>query len=343
MLKLSDILVRIEADDDWIDDSLGKCQASLWQILLQEHYRQYSVQLDAASVAKMNQFFGVKDNNIPIPAEVIDLPFLIRPRRRFIGVDLKTITSAEELLSNISIEIGSQSSDIYEGAQVKPLYRIMLIHYSVKQRTFEVKDKTEPMRKKISLPIDELPMPEPEAQALLRGIFGQKMYWLPDKDDPTKVAAEIAPWIEGMDLVDIVNNKQDRLNALSVTVRKQIFLELLLQVGKLHNANFLHRDVKLDNVILDKENHPVLIDHRFLHRMDRPTSLLRMVTMMYQPVVALEKPLLPFIDLYPAAIIGLFLLLSDWNYLPDKYQEVFTRYNEHLEREFRIQQSLVVH
>lgn len=63
--------------------------------------------------------------------------------------------------------------------------------------------------------------------------------------------------IEGQDLFDILDQKR---TALSPGRVKDILLQLLDAIEKVHNMGLLHRDISPDNILIEKDGTPVLID-----------------------------------------------------------------------------------
>ncbi|MEM7752545.1 MAG: serine/threonine-protein kinase, partial [Pseudomonadota bacterium] len=63
--------------------------------------------------------------------------------------------------------------------------------------------------------------------------------------------------IEGRDLFDILDRGSPRLSPARV---KDILLQLLDAIEKVHEMGLLHRDISPDNILIEKTGTPVLID-----------------------------------------------------------------------------------
>ncbi|MEJ6391879.1 protein kinase [Gymnodinialimonas sp. 2305UL16-5] len=63
--------------------------------------------------------------------------------------------------------------------------------------------------------------------------------------------------VEGQTLLDLIENDPDRLTPDAV---KKLLLEILEAVGYIHSNDILHRDISPDNILIDSDNLPVLID-----------------------------------------------------------------------------------
>ncbi len=64
-------------------------------------------------------------------------------------------------------------------------------------------------------------------------------------------------FIEGRTLLDIVENDPERLTP---DVVKNLLMQLLQAVSFIHRNDILHRDISPDNILIDDDNLPVLID-----------------------------------------------------------------------------------
>ncbi|MEM7722245.1 MAG: serine/threonine-protein kinase [Pseudomonadota bacterium] len=64
-------------------------------------------------------------------------------------------------------------------------------------------------------------------------------------------------YIEGDTLLDVVKNDPKRLDSDTV---KQLLLQMLQAVSYIHDHDILHRDISPDNILIDADNLPVLID-----------------------------------------------------------------------------------
>ncbi len=64
-------------------------------------------------------------------------------------------------------------------------------------------------------------------------------------------------FVQGRDLLDIIEQEPGRLMPSDV---KRILMRLLSAVGYIHDRGILHRDISPDNILLDADNNPVLID-----------------------------------------------------------------------------------
>lgn len=64
-------------------------------------------------------------------------------------------------------------------------------------------------------------------------------------------------YVDGQDLLDIVDEGKRHLSPTQI---KKILLKILEAVAYIHGENILHRDISPDNILLDKQGNPVLID-----------------------------------------------------------------------------------
>lgn len=84
-----------------------------------------------------------------------------------------------------------------------------------------------------------------------------------DKRDNSKTINKISCYsLKG---VDSIGDIQATISRLSLTTRKQIILEILLAVKAMHDAGYVHQDIKIDNIILyynetSKKSHVKLTD-----------------------------------------------------------------------------------
>ncbi|MFZ7093052.1 serine/threonine protein kinase [Primorskyibacter sp. 2E233] len=75
------------------------------------------------------------------------------------------------------------------------------------------------------------------------------------KDNGTTYMA--LDYVEGLDLLDVIEQKPELLGPEQI----KIFLrELLAALSYVHSNGILHRDISPDNILLDHENTPILID-----------------------------------------------------------------------------------
>jgi serine/threonine protein kinase len=91
-------------------------------------------------------------------------------------------------------------------------------------------------------------------------------------------------FVEGRDLLDTI---EDPNHGLTPTQIKAILKEVLGAVGFIHNQGMLHRDISPDNILINKELHPVLIDfgaaREEVTNQNRVLSALRVVKDGYSP------------------------------------------------------------
>ena len=64
-------------------------------------------------------------------------------------------------------------------------------------------------------------------------------------------------FIDGRDLMHVIEEEPDRLDPDQI---KQILLKVLDAVAYMHDRDILHRDISPDNILLEADNSPVLID-----------------------------------------------------------------------------------
>lgn len=91
-------------------------------------------------------------------------------------------------------------------------------------------------------------------------------------------------FVTGRDLLDTI---EDPNHGLSATQIKSILKEVLGAVGFIHDQGILHRDISPDNILINKEFHPVLIDFGAAReeatKQSRVLSALRVVKDGYSP------------------------------------------------------------
>ncbi|WP_371036386.1 MULTISPECIES: serine/threonine-protein kinase [unclassified Rhodosalinus] len=75
------------------------------------------------------------------------------------------------------------------------------------------------------------------------------------KDNGTAYMA--LDFIEGRDLLQIMEEERDLLTPRTI---KRLLIQLLDAVAYIHERGILHRDISPDNILLDPDNSPVLID-----------------------------------------------------------------------------------
>lgn len=64
-------------------------------------------------------------------------------------------------------------------------------------------------------------------------------------------------YVQGKTLLDIIETEPDRLGPDEV---KQLLIQLLQALAYIHDREILHRDISPDNILIDRDNLPVLID-----------------------------------------------------------------------------------
>lgn len=91
-------------------------------------------------------------------------------------------------------------------------------------------------------------------------------------------------FVEGRDLLDIIEDENTRLQPDQLT---NILRELLGAIGFVHDQGILHRDISPDNILVNEELHPVLIDFGAAReqatKQSRVLSALRVVKDGYSP------------------------------------------------------------
>ncbi|MBF9032536.1 protein kinase [Rhodobacterales bacterium HKCCE3408] len=75
------------------------------------------------------------------------------------------------------------------------------------------------------------------------------------KDNGTAYMA--LDFVQGRDLAQVIEESPEKLDPDSV---KDLLLKLLEAVGYIHERDILHRDISPDNILLDENGNPVLID-----------------------------------------------------------------------------------
>ncbi len=91
-------------------------------------------------------------------------------------------------------------------------------------------------------------------------------------------------FVEGRDLLDIIEDPNEGLTPPQI---KNILKEVLGAVGFIHDQNILHRDISPDNILINSQFHPVLIDFGAAReeatKQSRVLSALRVVKDGYSP------------------------------------------------------------
>lgn len=78
----------------------------------------------------------------------------------------------------------------------------------------------------------------------------------------------ILEYFEGEELLNYSNNNQ-----LSLYDNKQIFLKIVEACNYLHSNNIIHRDLKLENILINKNRDIKLIDFGFSHKIDKEKKI----------------------------------------------------------------------
>ena len=121
-------------------------------------------------------------------------------------------------------------------------------------------------------------------------------------------------FVEGRDLLDTI---EDPANSLTVAQVKSILKEVLAAVGFIHDQGILHRDISPDNILINKQFRPVLIDFGAAReeatKQSRVLSALRVVKDGYSPqefyIAGSEQS--PSSDLYALAASFYHLITND--------------------------------
>ena len=75
--------------------------------------------------------------------------------------------------------------------------------------------------------------------------------------------------VPGRDLLDIIEKDRDRFTPADV---KEMLTKLLGAIAYLHDRDILHRDISPDNILVDEDANPVLIDFGAAHEMAARSS-----------------------------------------------------------------------
>ncbi|MFK7874568.1 MAG: serine/threonine protein kinase [Paracoccaceae bacterium] len=128
-------------------------------------------------------------------------------------------------------------------------------------------------------------------------------------------------YVHGRDLLDVI---EDPNVAINPDIVEPVLRRLLNAIGAVHRQNMLHRDISPDNILLDHNNNPVLIDFGAAReqatKQSRILSALRVVKDGYSPqeFYVSGSPQGPYSDLYALAA-SFYHLMSD--VLPPSSQE----------------------
>ena len=155
---------------------------------------------------------------------------------------------------------------------------------------------------------------QPEFEALVRefGLEARRMARLAHpnivgvhqvfEDNGTAyMALDLVP---GRDLLEIVESDRDELSPDQI---KDILKKLLSAIAYLHDRDILHRDISPDNVLVDQEGNPVLIDFGAAHETAARSSALKSALQMVKDGYSPQEFYLgtgdhgPFSDLYSLA------------------------------------------
>lgn len=291
MVTLSTILERIKNNEDLADLPLARCQELLKNFVVQQFNIKYGTSLPEGTHAE------TVFND--------DSAFIIRPKGNLIHENLRKVSSIEELLTDkITIDVAKQDKGL-SGISVRNHQTYQSVYYD---KLFIVIDNPD---KKIALPHPgkQLPIPTPEEQALIRKMLGKKngkyaslgMYWMKD--------AEVAPWLEGQDLIAFLGKDEHKqLKRENEVQLKQMGLDIAIQGLQIHHAGYLHRDFKPENVIRHDAT-VTLIDYRFLCK--KGSASTRAGTIYYMPIQSLIHQNIPFQDIYSVAILIAMLVLPE--------------------------------
>lgn len=121
-------------------------------------------------------------------------------------------------------------------------------------------------------------------------------------------------FVEGRDLLDTIEDPNSGLNPAQI---KSILKEILGAVGFIHDQGILHRDISPDNILINQDYHPVLIDFGAAReeatKQSRVLSALRVVKDGYSPqefyIAGSEQS--PSSDLYALAASFYHLIAKD--------------------------------
>ncbi|KJZ19156.1 protein kinase domain-containing protein [Loktanella sp. S4079] len=121
-------------------------------------------------------------------------------------------------------------------------------------------------------------------------------------------------FVEGRDLLDTIEDPSNNLTPAQI---KKILKEVLGAVGFIHDQGILHRDISPDNILINQDYHPVLIDFGAAReeatKQSRVLSALRVVKDGYSPqefyIAGSEQS--PSSDLYALAASFYHLIEND--------------------------------
>lgn len=121
-------------------------------------------------------------------------------------------------------------------------------------------------------------------------------------------------FVEGRDLLDVIEDPNQGLTPAQI---KNILKEVLGAVGFIHDQGILHRDISPDNILINQDYHPVLIDFGAAReeatKQSRVLSALRVVKDGYSPqefyIAGSEQS--PSSDLYALAASFHHLIVGD--------------------------------
>ena len=105
--------------------------------------------------------------------------------------------------------------------------------------------------------------------AILQRVSHPNIVRLVDTQDKDRYIGIILEYASGGELFDFILNQR----CLKENVARRLFAQLISGVGYLHKRGIVHRDLKLENLLLDSNRNIIITDFGFANTFDASDSL----------------------------------------------------------------------